>query len=133
MKGDIKSNYSLGEHIASASNGIGAVNGATVDHVSGASVSFLISVGNVGTGGTLDAKTQYSDNNSDWTDYPASDAAGNDDAITQIVATGSAELHIPNPRGRYSRVVATVGTDSVVFGATSVLGMLRHVDVVDNQ
>ena len=133
MKGDIKSNYLLGEHIASASANTGTVNGATVDHVNGSSVSFLLSVGSVGASGTLDAKTQYSDDNSTWTDYPAADAAGNDDAITQIVAAGSAELHIPNPRGRYSRVVATVGVNAVVFGVTSVLGMLRHVDVVDNQ
>lgn len=133
MKGDVKSNYLLLASIAASSNGVGVVNGATADHVDGNSISFLISVGDVGASGTLDVKTQYSDDDVSWTDYPADDPAGNDDAVAQIVAAGSAELHIPNPRGRYSRVVATVGTNAVVFGVTGVLGMRRHVDVTDNQ
>lgn len=127
MRHDVKSNYTLAEEIASASYTAGTENGAGVDHAAASSVSFFISVGSVGGAGTLDAKTQYSDDNSTWTDYPSSDPAGNDDAITQITAAGTAQLNIPNPRGRYSRVVATVGTNAVVFGITSVLGPLRHV------
>ena len=72
-------------------------------------------------------KSQYSDNDSTWTDYPAADEAGNDDAITQITAAGSALLHIPNPRGRYTRVVATTAVAASVVGVSSVLGPLRHI------
>jgi hypothetical protein len=75
-------------------------------------------------------KVQYADASdfSDAVDYPAADEAGNDDAIVQITAAGTAQLNVPNPRGRYTRCVATVGANAVVFGITSVLGPLRHVE-----
>jgi hypothetical protein len=127
MRNDVKSNYTLAEALAAASHAIGAHNGVAVDHSNASSASFFLSLSGVGTGGTLDAKTQYSDNGSDWTDYPADDPAGNDDAITQLDAAGTAQLNVIVPRGRYSRVVATVATDACVFGITSVLGPLRSV------
>jgi len=128
MRQDVKSNYTLAEAIAAASHAVGAVNSAAVDHSNGSSASFFISLSGVGTGGTLDAKLQYSADNSTWTDYPASDPAGNDDAITQLTAAGTAQLNVVTPRARYSRLVATVATDACVFGVVSVLGPLRHVD-----
>lgn len=127
MKNDVKSNYALKESLAAASVAPSTVNGASVDHADGSGVSFLVSVGTVGASATIDAKTQYSDDNAAWTDYPAADEAGNDDAIVQITVASSAELHVPNPRGRYSRVVVTVGTAASVVGVTGVLGQLRHV------
>ena len=127
MRNDIKSNYNLIESHAAASQAVSAVNGVAVDHALASSVSFLISVGTVGAASTIDAKTQYSIDNITWTDYPANDEAKNDDAIVQILAAGSAELHIPNPRERYSRVVVTVGVTASVLGVTAVLGPLRHV------
>jgi hypothetical protein len=129
MRHDVSSNYTLAEAVAAASHAVGAVNGVAVDHSKGSSASFFISLSGVGTGGTLDAKTQYSDDGSTWTDYPASDPMGNDDAITQLTAADTAQLNVVNVRGRYSRVVATVGTDACVFGITSVLGPLRSVSV----
>jgi predicted enzyme related to lactoylglutathione lyase len=132
MKGDIKSNYQLSEALSALSRAAATYNSASVDHAVGMGVSFHISAGDMGASGTLDVKTQYSDDNVSWTDYPANDGAGNDDAITQVVAAGDAVLHVPNPRGRYSRVVAVVAANAVVFGVTAVLGALRHVDVVDN-
>ena len=113
--------------IAAISHSVGTVNSASVDHADGSSVSFLVNAGTIGASGTVDVKTQYSDNNSDWTDYPAADEAKNDDAIVQIVAAGIAQLDVPNPRGRYTRVVQVVGTAACVVGVVSVLGPLRHV------
>jgi len=127
MRNDIKSNYILAESLPAVSQSVGALNGASVDHAEGSSVSFLISVGTVGASATIDVKTQYSDDTVSWTDYPVADEAGNDDAITQIVAAGSALLHVPNPRERYSRIVSTVGVAASVVGVTSVLGPLRHI------
>ena len=129
MRNDIKSNYSLAAALASASQAVGVAMSTMVDHAKAGSASFLISVGTVGAASTIDMKTQYSEDNITWTDYPADDEAGNDTAITQILAAGSAELHVPNPRGRYSRVVVTVGVTASVLGVTSVLGPLRHVSV----
>lgn len=125
MRNDPGSNFTIAEEVAAASNAIGAVNGAGVDHADGSAVSFFISVSGVGTGGTLDAKTQSSPDDSVWTDI-ASDT-GNDTAITQITAAGTAQLNVPNPVARYTRVLLTVGTDAVVAGVTSVMGPLRHV------
>lgn len=126
MKHDPGSNYTIAEEVAAASYTDAATNGAGVDHAKGPSVSFFISASAVGT--SLDVKAQYSDT-SDFaiaTDYPASDEAGNDDAITQLVAPGTAQLNVPNPRGRFTRVVAT-GVGAVVYSVTSVLGPLRHI------
>jgi len=128
MRQDIKSNVLIAAAIASASHAVGTVNGASVDHADVSSVSFFTSLSGVGVGGTLDMKTQYSDDDTNWTDYPVNDEAGNDNAITQLTAAGTAQLNIPNPRGRYSRVVATIATDACVFGTTSVSGPLRSID-----
>jgi hypothetical protein len=123
MRLDPGTNYTLGESRASASHAAGNHEGAAVDHSGGSSVSFFFSVSGVGTGGTLDAKVQYSSDNSTWTDDDGT--TGNDTAITQIDAAGTAQLNVPNPRARYSRVYCTVATDAVVFGAFSVLGPKR--------
>lgn len=127
MKHDVKSNYTLAEEVAAASHAVGPVNGVGVDHADAPSASFLISCGSVGAAGTLDAKLQYSDDGSGWTDDDGS--SGNDTAIVQLTAAGSAVLHVVNPLGRYSRVVLTVGTNAVNASVASVLGLLRHVGV----
>lgn len=127
MRCDVKSNVSIVESVAAASYTAGAENGTAYDHSAASSVSFFISVGTVGASATVDMKTQYSDNNSDWTDYGAADEAGNDNAITQITAAGTAVLHVPNPRGRYSRVVVTVATAACVLSVTGVASPLRHI------
>ena len=124
---DGKSQYKLITVIAAASQAVSTVNSLSVDHAEAGSVSFSLSVGTVGASSTIDAKTQYSEDNATWTDYPANDEAKNDDAIVQITVAGSAELHVTNPRARYSRVVTTVGTAASVLCVTAFLGPLRHV------
>lgn len=136
MKHDVKSNYTMAEAIAAKSwahnvdhsslgNGIKA--SAPVDHANGPSASFFLTAGAFGSSATLNAKLQYSDNGTNWTDYPANDPAGNDAAMTAKTAAGTAQLNVVVPRGRYSRVLATVGVAAVEFGVVSVLGPLRHV------
>jgi len=125
MRLDPGSNYTIAEALAAKSYNAGAQNGASVDHANGPCASFLISVGTVGSSATVDAKVQYSDDDTNWTDEPDA-TAGNDTEITQITAAGSALLHVPNPRARYSRVVVTVATAACVLGVSSVLGPLRH-------
>lgn len=127
MRNDPGSNYQFGEEVAAASNNTGDTNGNGVDHANGSAVSFFISVGDVGASGTLDAKVQYAEA-SDFSDAVDDDGStGNDSSITQLTAVGTAQLNVPNPRGRYSRVVLTVGANAVVAGVVSVLGPLRHV------
>ncbi len=127
MRDDLKSNYEFSEAVAAKSYGSGVTtNSNSVDHAKASSASFYVSVGTVGASGTIDVKSQYSDDNVAWTDYPANDPAGNDDAITQITAAGSAQINIPNPRGRYSRVVLTTAVAASVVCITAGLGPLRH-------
>lgn len=125
MRNDVKSNYLFGESVQAQTIAAGTINGGMVDHADASSVSFVASVGAIT--GTFDMKSQYSDDGSAWTDTPANDDAKNDDAIVQLTASGVAELHIPNPRARYSRVVVTVGGTSAVAAVVSVLGPLRHI------
>lgn len=136
MKGDIKSNYIMAEAIAAKSwthngdhstLGAGIKASASVDHANGPSASFFLTAGTFGSSATLAAKLQYSDNGTDWTDYPADDPAGNDDAMTTKTAAGTAQLNVVVPRGRHSRLLATVAVAAVEFGVVSALGPRRHV------
>jgi hypothetical protein len=120
---DVKSSYLLATTIASGLETTGDIQGASADHSMGNSASFFINVGAVT--GTVDAKLQYSDDNTNWTDEDG--ASGNDMAIAQMTAAGSAQLNIVNPQGRYSRVLATVGGTNANMSVMSVLGPLRTI------
>ena len=126
MRLDPGTNYTIDESHAAKEYSVTTHEGVTVDHKGGDCVSFFISAGTIGSGSTIDVKVQYSDNDSDWTDEPNTDA-GNDTSITQIVAAGDARLDVPNPRGRYSRVHLTVGAAASSLGIVSILGPLRYV------
>ena len=121
MQMDPGSNYAFDRAVAPGSTATGDTNSAQIDHANMPGGSYLIDVSDVGTGGTVDAKLQYSDDGATWTDEPDGDA-GNDTAIDQMTAAGQARLDVPNPRGRYTRVVVTVGNNSVVLGASYVAG-----------
>lgn len=127
MNRDVKSNYALVEALAAASRNAGDSNTSVLDMSAGRTASMLISVGSVGAAGTLAAKLQHSaDGSTDWTDEVA--GAGNSTSITTITAAGNASLHIVNPRRRYYRALATVGTNAVVFGVFAAHGPLNSVD-----
>jgi hypothetical protein len=125
MRYVLKDNFTFAVAFANASHAIGEHLPTVVDHAYGPSATFMIDVSDVGTGGTLAAKLQYSDDGTNYTDYTST--GGNDTAITTITAAGDAILHIVNPLGRYTRCHCTVATDAVVFGVRSVVGPLRHV------
>ena len=125
MRLDPGTNYTIDESHAAKEWSVTTHDGVTVDHKGGDCVSFFISVGTVGSSATIDAKVQYSDNDSDWTDEPDT-TAGNDTAITQITVAGDTRLDVPNPRGRYSRVHLTVGTAASSLGIVSILGPKRY-------
>ena len=125
MRNDVKSNMELAAEIQADDRAAGTVNGAGVDLSKAGSASFLINAGTFGASATLDAKLQYSDDNSTWTDEDG--ASGNDTAITQLTATGVAQLNVINPQGRYARVVVTTAVQTVGYGVVSVLGPLRSV------
>lgn len=136
MRNDVKSNYTLAEAVAAkswahnvdhSSLGNGIIAGASVDHAGGSSASWLLTVGTVGASSTIDAKLQYSDNGTSWTDYSSSDGTGNSGAMTQKTAAGSAQLSVGVPLGRYSRILVTVAVAASVVAVVSVLGPKRHV------
>lgn len=90
-------------------------NSTSLDLVTGRSVTHLINVSAIAAG-TLTVKLQYSVDNSTWVDEPDTDA-GNTVSVA-ITAAGLAQVHAPNPRGRYSRVngaaVGGIATYSVI-------------------
>ena len=126
MRHDIGTNYTVAESHEAKEWTAAANNGDSVDHKDGGSVTFFLTAGTIGGSGTVDMKVQYSDDDSSWTDDPGT--AGNDDAITQIVAAGTAQLDVPNPLGRYSRVIMTTAVATSIVGVVSILGPLRVVD-----
>ena len=127
MLRDVKSSYLIAEAVASALITPSTVNSASVDHSLANSASFFINVGAIT--GTVDVKVQYSDDNSVWTDEDG--ANGNDTAITQITASGSAQLNVVNPQGQYSRVVVVVAGTSANMSVVSVIGPLRSIIPTD--
>jgi len=119
MKGDIGSNYVM---VASdVGDGAGAaVASDVVDHADAPSVAFLV---NVISTTTVDAKAQWSDDNSTWTDDDGS--SGNAPVGDQISGSGVVQINIANPVGRYSRLMVT-SVGATVATCSSVLGPLRH-------
>lgn len=120
MKSDPGSNFTIVSEDLSATDTTAAF--TAVDHSKGPAATFCGYVKSVGT--SFDAKVQYSENNSDWTDDDGS--TGNDSSITQMTAAGSFQLNVPNPRGRYSRVLTTA-VGAVVAAGSSLVGPLRRV------
>ena len=114
---------------ANAALGVGAVNGTEVDHSLANSATFYINVSDVGVGGTVDGKIQYSDDGVGWTDDDG--ASGNNVSFPQITAAGNGQLDVFNPRGRYSRAVYTIGVNSVVGCAMAIQNPLRSIEPTD--
>lgn len=122
MRLDPGSNYTISEDLSALSRVAATTTTTAVDHAGGDCVSFLISCGTWAT--SLVATVQYSDNNSDWT-AQTDDGSGNDVSAT-LTEADSAQLDVPNPLGRYSRLsIVTGGT--CVFSVTSILGPKRYV------
>lgn len=80
-------------------------------------IHYLISLGDKGAAGTLDAKVQESDDNVTFTDV-----VGAAFAIAQLAAAGTAKLKIRvrQTKKRYVRVRVTVAVNACVFGVTEV-------------
>lgn len=134
MKHDILSRYTIASALKpdayTAAAYVPVTNTAIVKlGENGGSVAWLIDVGTVGTDGTIDAKVQRSADGTTFTDQPSGED-GNDTAITQITATGSAVLSINNPSPDYPwyALHVTVGTATCDVGAVSVVGPKRHVE-----
>ena len=86
---------------------------------------FHVNVTDVGTGGELTVKLQYSDDDSTYTDEPDTDA-GNSTSVV-IDAVGLTQLHVPNPRGRYLEINGAAATDAVVYSVVAI-GNKRYVE-----
>jgi len=120
---DVKSSYVIAEAVQAQTIAAGTENGVQVDHSLGNSASYFVSVGAIT--GTVDMKIEHSEDGSSWVDDNGE--SGNDTSITQITASGTAQLNVVNPQARYSRAVVTVGGTSAVASVTSVMGPLRTI------
>lgn len=119
MKLDPGSNYRLDGADVSTTDDVTSL---VIDHQYGPSGAFYLVCKSVVT--SLNAKLQYGENGTDYTDEPDT-TAGNDTAIVALTGAGERQINVPNPRGRYSRLLCTtVGAGVAV--AFSVVGPLRH-------
>ncbi len=123
MRRDVKSNYSVTTSIASNLATPATLNGVGLDVSLGLSASFYIDVGAIT--GTVDAKLQYSDDNSTWTDEDG--LSGNSTAITQLTATGNAQLDVVRAQEKYYRVVAVVAGTSAQICVMAIAGPLKTI------
>lgn len=119
MKGDPGSNYLLDGADVSCTDTTASL---VVDHANGPSCSFYLVTKSVGT--SFNAKIQYSDDGSNYTDDDGT--TGNSTAITAQTGADEDQLNVPNPRGRYSRLLCTA-VGAVVSAAFSVTGPKRHI------
>ena len=124
MKMDLETNYTIAVGLAPVSVAAGTDAGASQDHAAGHSGAFILNTGVYASGATITMKTQYSDDDSTWSD---DDASTGNDAAVKLTAAGILTLNVPNPMGRYTRAFITVTTDAVVNGIINVLGPLRKV------
>lgn len=129
MKMDIGSNFLVDEVAEAKEYSVATSYSDSIDHSLYPSAYYAISVGTVGSSGTIDMELQYSDDDSTWADYDGlSDDGGNDTNITQITAAGNTYLNVPNPLYRYSRVKLTVGTAASTLCVYAVAGPKKYVE-----
>lgn len=125
MRRDPGSNYNIDEVYAAASVGASTVYTTAIDHKDAPSASYLISCGTFAT--SFAVTTQYSANNSDWTDETS--GAGND-ASGSLAAAGSLQIDVPNPMARYTRLKLVLG-GTCVFSVTAIYGPKLYVEPAD--
>lgn len=111
-KMDPGSNYAIADLLDAKSRIAATVYSAEVDHINGEATSFLVSVGVWAT--SLVVTVQTSSDNSTWVDQ-TDDGSGNDVSAT-FTEAGSAQLNVPNPLARFSRL-------KLVLGGTCVLSV----------
>lgn len=114
MQNTIRDNYDIVHIIKASSNAAGTLTTASIDMSKYESAHFEISVGAVGTGGTVDAKLQDSTDDSTYVDITGK-------SITQIDEAGTASLYLDSPTKRHLNIVVVVGTDACVLGVTAIL------------
>ena len=125
MKSDLGTGFNIAKALKAASRSAGTYPTASIDHSAGETGLFIVNAGSVGT--SLNAVLQYSDDDSDWTNVSAADSdGGNDTAITELTDEGVQTVNIPNPLGRYSRLMCTA-SGTCVFAVDYLVGPLRSV------
>ena len=110
-----------------ANQGAGAVNTGGIDMQLYKRVLYIIDVGVMTGGSTVDAKLQESSDNATFTDL-----AGTNVAITQLLAAGgnnrvvTLECRVDQMTKRYSRVLVTVGTAASFLCVIPLAGEAVH-------
>lgn len=122
MKNDPGSNFNIAEVYAAASVGAGTVYSSAVDHAQAPGASFLVSCGTFAT--SFAVTTQYSSDNSNWTNEP--DANAGNDTSGSLSAAGSLQINVPNPRARYTRLKFVLG-GTCVFAVVAISGPKLYV------
>ena len=123
MKRDPGTNYTVAEGLSALSRGASTYTTGSINHALAPAATYFISCGTWNT--SFVATLQHSaDGSTDWT-AEADTTYGNEVSLT-LIAAGSGDIKVPNPRRQYTRVsIVTGGT--CVFGVTNISGPLRAV------
>lgn len=122
-KQDPGSNYVIANVLSDVDADADTIYTTAVDHLNALCVSFLFTVLTAAT--TMTATVQWSNNGTDYTDQTA-DGSGNDVSKTKNAATGSVQLDVPNPLGRYSRLKIVSTGDNAIFSCVAVSGPVLY-------
>jgi hypothetical protein len=112
--------------IAAGSHAQGTVEGPAIDCRGFEEALVTVNSGTNGTGGTVNAKVQESDDNSTWDDIAGAAFAEITEANDESVYAGRLNLVV---RKRYLRVVAVVGTAACGLSAEVLLGAAKELPV----
>lgn len=103
----------------------------SVDMMNHNRVMFVVMAGALGSSATLDAKVQYSDAGTSWTDYTGKAItqltdAGTDSDKQAVIEVTSEELAATSATARYLRLLMTIGTATSDCGAVVLADCSRH-------
>lgn len=125
MKGDPKSNFTIEDGLNALSRTADTYyTDPVVDHKTAPACSFNISCGTFDT--SLVATLQHSDDDGVADSYIDEVAGYGNTVSVTLTEEGEGNIHVINPRERYSRVKLVLG-GTCVASVTNVIGPLRDV------
>ncbi|KKN14944.1 hypothetical protein LCGC14_0991030 [marine sediment metagenome] len=123
MKTDPKSTMTMVEGLSALSRGASTYLSAAVDHALAPAASYFITCGTWAS--SFVSTLTWSDTaGSGYIDEVA--GAGNDLTLT-FTEADSGLIHVPNPRGRYTRISTVIG-GTCVFSISNISGRVRAYD-----
>ena len=130
MQGTIGEVLRLERSIKPDAHAVGTINGVDIDISGFSEVGFILDVGTVAGGGTVDGKVQEAADDGSGSPGAYADVPGTN--TVQIVASDKSAVVSLNAekRKKFVRFVATVGTATTDLGVTAVTSRSKYPPIV---